>query len=384
LGTQSTVFGQVLKLVPRYEFDRLAADHHKGRKLRSMTRWKQFVALALGQLAGRHSLRDIETNLAAQGGRLYHLGAGKVARSSLARVNEEQPYALYEALFARLYERCARLAPRHGFRFANKLYSLDASLIDLSLKVFPWAHYALGKAAVKLHVGLDHDGCLPAFANVTSGRMSDMDGARAMAFPKGSIVVYDKGYSAFAWHKSLIERGIFFVTRARGNILCEVVARHKTWGMAGVEADETIRLTGLRARPHDLPDLRRVVWRDAETNKRYVFLTSIFHLDAATIAGIYKARWQVELFFKWIKQNLRIKAFLGTTSNAILTQIWVALCVALVIAYAKFLSRTELSAQAVLRLLQLNLFLSRDLTALIRGQPPDTEITDRRQAVFAL
>jgi putative transposase len=378
------VFGQVLKLVPRYEFDTLAAAHHKGRKLRSMTRWNQFVALSLGQLAGRHSLRDIEANLSAQQGRLYHLGAGKVARSSLARVNEEQPYTLYEALFAKLYGRCAGHAPRHGFHFANKLYALDASLIDLSLKVFPWAHYALGKAAMKLHVGLDHDGYLPAFANVTCGRTSDMAGARAMAFPKGSIVVYDKGYSAFAWHKSLIERGIFFVTRARGNILCEVVAHHETWDMAGVEADETIRLTGLRAQPHDLPELRRVVWRDADADKRYVFLTNIFHLDAATVAEIYKARWQVELFFKWIKQNLKIKAFLGTSRNAILTQIWVALCIALVIAYAKFLSCTALSAQAVLRLLQLNLFLSRDLIDLIRGQPPDNQITDQRQAALAL
>jgi putative transposase len=378
------VFGQVLKLVPRYEFDTLAADHHTGRKLRSMTRWNQFVALSLGQLAGRHSLRDIEANLSAQQGRLYHLGAGKVARSSLARVNEEQPYTLYEALFAKLYGRCAGHAPRHGFHFANKLYALDASLIDLSLKVFPWAHYALGKAAMKLHVGLDHDGYLPAFANVTCGRTSDMAGARAMAFPKGSIVVYDKGYSAFAWHKSLIERGIFFVTRARGNILCEVVAHHETWDMAGVEADETIRLTGLRAQPHDLPELRRVVWRDADADKRYVFLTNIFHLDAATVAEIYKARWQVELFFKWIKQNLKIKAFLGTSRNAILTQIWVALCIALVIAYAKFLSCTALSAQAVLRLLQLNLFLSRDLIDLIRGQPPDNQITDQRQAALAL
>jgi len=384
LGRQSTVFGQVLKLVPRYEFDTLAADHHTGRKLRSMTRWNQFVALSLGQLAGRHSLRDIEANLSAQQGRLYHLGAGKVARSSLARVNEEQPYTLYEALFAKLYGRCAGHAPRHGFHFANKLYALDASLIDLSLKVFPWAHYALGKAAMKLHVGLDHDGYLPAFANVTCGRTSDMAGARAMAFPKGSIVVYDKGYSAFAWHKSLIERGIFFVTRARGNILCEVVAHHETWDMAGVEADETIRLTGLRAQPHDLPELRRVVWRDADADKRYVFLTNIFHLDAATVAEIYKARWQVELFFKWIKQNLKIKAFLGTSRNAILTQIWVALCIALVIAYAKFLSCTALSAQAVLRLLQLNLFLSRDLIDLIRGQPPDNQITDQRQAALAL
>lgn len=349
-----------------------------------MTRWNQFVALSLGQLAGRHSLRDIETNLTAQQGRLYHLGVTKVARSSLARVNEEQPYTLYKALFAKLYGACARLAPRHGFRFTNKLYSLDASLIDLSLKVFPWAHYALGKAAMKLHVGLDHDGCLPAFANITPSRTSDMEGARAMAFPKGSIVVYDKGYSAFGWHKSLIERDIFFVTRTRATIQCETVEHHDTYDLAGVEGDETIRLTGLRAQPHDMPLLRRVTWRDPEIGKRYSFLTNIFHLDATTVAEIYKARWQVELFFKWIKQNLKIKAFLGTTHNAILTQIWVALCIALLIAYAKFLSATNLSAQAVLRLLQLSLFLKRNLYDLIRGLPPNPITKDPRQPQFAL
>jgi len=176
--------------------------------------------------------------------------------------------------------------------------ALDASLIDLSLKVFPWAHCALGEAAMKLHVGLDHDGFLPAFANITHSRTPDMEGARAMAFPRGSIVVYDKGYSAFRWHKSLIEHDIFFVTRTRAAIHREAVERQDTHGLVGVEGDETIRLTGLRARPHDMPLLRRVTWRDAETGKCYSFLTNIFHLDATTIGEIYRARWQVELFFK--------------------------------------------------------------------------------------
>ena len=182
----------------------------------------------------------------------------------------------------------------------------------------------------------------------------------------------------------MIERGVFFVTRTRATIHCETVEHHHTCDLPGVEGDETIRLTGLRARPHDMPPLRRVTWRDAETGRRYSFLTNIFHLDASTVAELYKARWQIELFFKWIKQNLKIKAFLGTTRNAILTQIWVALCIALLIAYAKFLSRTHLSPQAVLRLLQLNLFLKRDLNDLVRGLPPDANTPDPRQAQFAL
>ncbi len=384
MSNHSSVFSQFLKLVPRYEFDKLAESHHRGRKLRSMSRWIQFVALSMGQLSGRQSLRDIVLNMKAQDRHLYHLGIGKVARSSLARVNERQPHELYEALFSRLYGRCRRLAPRHRFRFKNKLYSLDASLIDLSLKVFPWAHYALGKAAMKLHAGLDHDGYLPAFATITDGRVSDMEVARGLRFAKGSMVVFDKGYSDYDWHKSLTERGIFFVTRARSNIKCEVVQDHQVLENRGVESDQTIRLTGMKATRQTMPALRRVTYTDAETKKRYVFLTNAFHLAPRTIADIYKERWQVELFFKWIKQNLRIKAFLGTSRNAILTQIWVALCVTLLLAYLKFVSKTGQSAQAVLRLLQLNLFVRRNLMDLIAGRPPDQLQTDQRQQAFAL
>jgi len=349
-----------------------------------MSRWSQFVALSMGQLSGRHSLRDVVLNMAAQRPQLYHLGIKPVARSSLARVNERQPYVLYEALFGRLYERCRGLAPRHRLRFKNKLYSLDASLIDLSLKVFPWAHYALGKAAMKLHVGLDHDGYLPAFATITEGRVSDMEVARTLRFAKGSMLVFDKGYPDYDWFKSLTKKGIFFVTRARSNIKCETIKDHQVVDNQGVESDQTIRLTGTKAQRQTLPKLRRVTYTDQETGKRYVFLSNVFHLGARTIADIYKARWQVELFFKWIKQNLKIKAFLGTSKNAILTQIWVALCVTLLLAYLKLISKTGQSAQAVLRLLQLNLFLRRNLFDLVTGRPPDPPKTDPRQQALAV
>src|SRR5258708_13296762 len=189
-----------------------------------MTRWSQFVALATGHLGGRHSLRDIVANLEAQASRLYHLGARPVTRSSFARVNEEQPAELYTTLFERLYARCLAHAPRHGFRFKNKLYSLDTSLIGLSVEVFPWAHYALGKAAMKLHLGLDHDGTLPAFALITESRVSDMAGARCLRLAKGSIVVFDKGYSDYAWLHQLDTEGVFFVTRAREGIDARTLA----------------------------------------------------------------------------------------------------------------------------------------------------------------
>ena len=380
MGHHSTVFGQFLKLVPRHDFDALAAIHHAGAPLRRMTRYSQFVALATGHLAKRHSLRDIVANLGAQASRLYHLGARPVARTSLARVNEEQPWTLYEALFAKLYQRCQRLAPRHGFSFQNKLYALDSSLIDLSLSVFPWAHYALGKAAMKLHLGLDQDGMLPAFAVVTESRVSDLTGARALAFPRASIVVFDKGYSDYGWLHTLDQQGVFFVTRARSNIDATIQAERPVSGCDGVQRDCTIRFNGKRPRQLGIRPMRLVTYACPDTGKVYEFLTNIDHLSARAIADIYKSRWQVELFFKWIKQNLKLKGFVGTSKNAVLTQIWIALCVSLLLAYLKFSARVEMSLQQIARLLQLNLFLRRDLLALLKGEGlPSTRASPQRE-----
>jgi putative transposase len=319
-------------------------------------------------------LRDIVANLQAQGSRLYHLGARPVTRSSLARVNEQQPYTLYEGLFGRLYERCQRQAPRHGFRFNNKLYSLDSSLIDLSLSIFPWAHYALGKAAMKLHLGLDHDGLLPAFAVVTESRVYDTAGARRFAFRKGSIVVFDKGYSDYGWRQDLTEAGVFYVTRARGNMVAKVISETAV-GEGPVRFDRRVQLAGKQKHVRPLGPVRLVGYTCPETGRDYEFLTNIEHLSAQTIADIYKSRWQVELFFKWIKQNLKLKGFLGTSRNAVLTQIWAALCVCLLLAFLKFSARIALSLQQIARLMQLNLFLKRDLLELLRqetGPPPPT------------
>ena len=335
-----------------------------------MTRWSQFVALATGHLGGRHSLRDIVANLAAQAPRLYHLGARPVTRSSLARINEAQPAALYAALFERLYARCLAKAPRHGFRFKNKLYSLDSSLIDLSLEVFPWAHYALGKAAMKLHLGLDHDGLLPAFALVTESRCYDTAVARRFGFAKGSIVVFDKGYSDYAWLHELDRAGVFFVTRARAGIDATLLAERAVAPGKGLRFDRRIALAGKRPRQMGMKPLRLVGYTCPETGRDYEFLTNIEHLSARTIADLYKARWQVELFFKWLKQNLKLRGFVGTSKNAVLTQIWMALCLSLLLAYLKFVSRLDLTLQQIARLLRLNLFLRRDLLALLKKEMP--------------
>ena len=373
----NTVFSQLLKLIPRHEFETLAKQHHSGRSFRTASRWSQFVTMAMAQLAGRNSLRDIVENVSAQAHRLYHLGSAKLTRSNLSRINEDKPYALYEALFEKILSRCQGMTPDHDFRFNNPLYSLDASTIDLCLSAFPWADFRTTKGAIKLHVGLNHAGYLPEFVTITDGKTSDIEAGRALDFPKGSMVAIDRGYNDYAWYNQLTEKGIFFVTRLKSNAKTRVVSRQPVLSSKGLTSDQTIEFTGALTVKKCPIQLRRIGYRDPETGKHYIFLTNNFKLAAKTIADIYKARWQVELFFKWIKQNLKIKSFIGTSKNAVMTQIWIALCVYLLLAFIKFQSKLKKSMQQILRLLQLNLFEKRDLMALLRGDPP----LDRKTAI---
>ena len=369
MAYNSSVLSQVLESLPRHEFEKLANACDGRRRSDALTRWSQFVALAIGQLAGRRSLRDIEATLHSQGHHCYHLGSQSISKSALSRANERLDYRFYESLFQRLYQRCLSNRRSHGFRFKNKLFSLDASLIDVSMKVFPWVSFGRRKSAFKLHLGLDHDGLIPAFACVTAGRVSEMKQARRMDFPKGSVLVFDKGYNCYRWHNSLTEKGIFFVSRLRGNAQYRVLQRRAVDTDSGVTSDQTIEYTAQRKDGGPLKPIRRIGYRDPETGKHYVFISNQFTWSAKTIADIYKQRWQVELFFKWIKQNLKIKAFLGTTENAVMTQIMSALCVYLLLAFLKFQSKIGKSLQQILRLLQLNLFARRPLLTLL--QPPD-------------
>jgi Transposase DDE domain/Domain of unknown function (DUF4372) len=369
MSHHNTIFSQLLKFIPRHEFESLTKHHHQGAALRKMTRWAQFVALGLAQLSGRNSLRDIVSNISVQTNKLYHLGIAKVSRSSLARINEQQPHSLYEALFGKLLNRCQAFAPKHGFRFKNKLYSMDASTIDLSLSVFPWAEFRSTKGAVKLHVGLDHSGYLPAFMTITEGKTHEVNIGRTLQLPKKSIVVFDRGYTDYGWYNALNQKAISFVTRLKSNATYTVLERRDATKKQGITSDQTIRIKGAKANVCPIP-LRRIGYVDAATKKHYVFLTNNFTLAAKTIADIYKSRWQIELFFKWIKQNLKVKTFLGTSKNALLTQIWIAMCMYLLLAYIKFCCKLSLSFQQILRLLQLNLFERRELMSLLRGDPP--------------
>jgi putative transposase len=377
MAHHSTIFSQILKLVPRHEFDQLAKKHDGARRSDAMNRWTQFVAMSTAQLSGRSSLRDIEQTIASQKHVNYHLGSGSIKRTTLSRCNQNLPSGFYEDLFGKLYSRCQKSSPRHKFEFKEKLFSLDSSLLDVSLKVFPQANYNRMKAAFKLHVGLDHDGLIPAFAALTPGRIGDQTQAKLMKFPSGSVVVFDRGYMDYKWHNQLTHKGIFWVTRIRTGARYRVLERRSVDKSSGVISDQTIKYTSLRSSKNNLRPVRLVGYRDPEDGKDYVFTTNHFDWPAETIARIYKQRWQVELFFKWIKQNLKIKAFLGNTDNAVMTQVMVALCIYLILAYLKCQARLGQSLQQISRLIHVNLFARRDLMALLKP-PKEPNITPQQ------
>ena len=370
MSHNNTAFHQLLKPLSRHEFERQAKEHHKGQKLRSATRWDQFVGMAMSQLSGRQSLRDIESNLEAQQAKLYHLGAKPIARSTLARLNEKQPAELYQSVFYRLLNRCKQQPSQHKFRFKNPLYSLDASAIDLSLKLFPWAAYRTDAANVKLSVGLNHGNMLPEFVALSDGNENDMVQGRKFKFPRGSIVAFDKGYVDYQWFGSLTEQGVSFVTRLRPKAVYKVIERKPVNKSQGVLSDQIIQLNSTHALKRGAPRLRRVGFRDKDSGKFYMFLTNNFSLAAATIAAIYKDRWQVELFFKAIKQNLKIKAFVGLSRNAMLTQIWIAMITYLLVAFARHSAKAGWTVQRILRVIQLNLFERRSLLDILKPDPP--------------
>ena len=369
MAHSTTIFSQLLQLVSRHDFRRIEKEGFKhGRKPRSLTRWDQFVAMMFAHLTTRFSLRDIASQLGAQARRLYHLGVRAVKRSTLSDANHDRPAEFFEALFQHLYAKCGAIAPKKRFRFKCKLYSFDSTVVDLCLSLFPWARFRKNKGGIKLHTLLDHDGHIPAFVQVTDAKTPDVAIARLLNLPAGSITVFDRAYIDFAWFGSMDEKDQFFVTRMKQGIRYKVAERHEVNCSKGLTSDQVIRLTGAKAKECSIP-LRRIGYRDPETGKHYVFLTNIHHLVAKTICDIYHDRWQIELFFKWIKQNLKIKTFFGTSRNAVLTQIWIALVTILILAFYKFKAKLGQSLTQILKSLQLTLFGRRSLWELFNPPP---------------
>ena len=370
----NTLFHSMLNFIPRHQFSALENQHGTGRKSRKFSRWNQFVHLMFMQLTGRKSLRDGIQSMNSRLKNLYHIGARPVSRSTFADANNSRPASFYEALFERVYQRCRLISPKHKFKFKNKLYSLDASTIDLSLGAFPWASFRRTKSAVRIHTLLDHSGYLPAFVSITDGKTHETKVLKSLNLPKGSIVVEDRAYTDYQWFNNLQQNGIFFVTRQKTNAVYRVTERRQVNKSQGLSSDQTIILTGTKGLLCPQP-LRRIGYRDPETKIHYVFLTNNFKLSAKTIADIYKERWQIEIFFRWIKQNLRIKAFIGNSRNAVMTQIYVALIAYLLLCIFKFMSKVSASLQNLIRVVQLNLFRTCSLEELFEPPPNDSNKT---------
>lgn len=338
MNTGRTLFAQIMDFVPWTSFERLVTKYGGDIRVRTLRCTEQFRAMAFAQMTYRDSLRDIEACLGAQPSKLYGMGfRHAVAKSTLADANESRDWRLWHDLAAVLIRRARKLYTddSFGLDLDNTVYALDSTTIDLCLSLFPWADFRSTKAAVKMHTLLDLRGQIPSFIHVSNGKMGDARVLDLITPEAGAIYVMDRGYLDFRRLHTLHEAAAFFVTRAKRNMNYHRVYSHAADKPAGIIADQTIALDGFYARKDYPQHLRRVRFCDPETGKKLIFLTNNFVLPPATIAALYKKRWQVELFFKWIKQNLRIKHFFGTSENAVKTQIWIAVCVYVLTAIIK-------------------------------------------------
>ena len=358
----SSMFGQILQIFPKREFYSAVKETRAEKGAKGFTCWGQFVAMLFCQLGQAHSLREICGGLASCLGKLKHLGIETApSRSTLSYANEKRPWQLYQKVFYQLLEKCQAVAPKKKFRFKNKLFSLDASVIELCLSLFDWATFRQTKGAVKLHLLLDHEGYLPIFAHITEGSVHELNVAKDLSFPKGSIVAIDRGYADYLLFARWTQEGVYFVTRQKGNADYTVVEGRAVPENRNILQDDLIKFNGYYAQKRYPLPLRRIELWDEEKRERVVFLTNHLTFGATTIAAIYKDRWQIEIFFKTIKQNLKIKTFVGTSRNALMIQIWTALVAILLLKYLKFRSNFVWSISNLVAMLRYNLFTYRDL-----------------------
>lgn len=379
-----SIFSQILQFFPRLEFEAAVKEHQAERHARGFSSWCQFVAMLFCQLGHAQTLREITGGLAACEGKLRHLGISDAPkRTTLAYANEHRPWQLYQSIFQQLLKRCQGEAARHQrkFRFKHKLLSLDATMISLCASMFDWAQYTRAKGAVKLHLVLDHDGYLPCYAVLTEGKRSDISAAKTMTFAPGTMLVFDRGYPDYDWWLSLTRRKVHFVTRLKDTATYGVVEQRPVPAGSNLLRDEVILLVSQQEiGPEAL--LRRIeVWVE-ERQETMVFVTNNLKLAASTIAAIYRERWQIELFFKALKQSLRVKTFVGTSENAVQTQIWTALIAILVVKYLQLRSTFGWSLSNLVALLRQQLFVYRDLFTWLNDPyqaPPALAGIERRQ-----
>jgi hypothetical protein len=364
----SSIFSQLLQLIPRGQFNQAVKQHKAERAAKGFTCWGQFVAMLFCQVAHMNSLREVCLGLACCEDSLKQLGLGATPnKSTLAYANAHRPWELHQAVFMQLLSKCqAEVAARGGrrkFRFKNKLMSLDGSIIELSATMFDWAKYRQRKGAIKLHLLLDHDGYLPSFAVVTEGKHSELQVARSLQLEAGTILAIDRGYNDYKWFAEMTQNGIFFVTRMKTNTVYYTIEVCAVPEKGNVLSDQLVTLPSLNIEGEEPVLFRRIEYWNAEKQEILVFFTNLIHLAASTVAAIYKDRWQVELFFKALKQNLKVKSFLGTSANAVKTQIWTALIAILILKYLQMKARFGWSLSNLAALVRQQLFIFRDLWA---------------------
>jgi len=360
----ASLFSQLIALFNRHQFYSLVVKHKAERYAKGFNSWDQFVAMLFCQLAQAKSLREICGGLACCIGKLRHVGMKDAPKkSTLCYANAQRPWQLYRDLFYQTLATCKTAVPgKHKkFRFKNKLLSLDSTTISLCLSLFPWAKFRRTKGAVKLHLLLNHDGYLPTYAYISNGKKHDVTIARIVPLAPGSIVAMDRGYNDYKLFASWTARGIFFVTRLKDNADYEVVFTNAIPQNRTIRSDQLIRFTGFYAQKDCPHILRRVVAWDEKNQQEIVLLTNHCEFGATTISAIYKDRWQIELFFKALKQNLKIKTFVGTTENALYIQIWTALIAILLIKYLQFKAKLDWSLSNLVAFLRWNLFTYRNL-----------------------
>ncbi len=374
-----TIFSQLIEHAPGKEFQKCVARYRGDSHLRGFSCWDQYLAMAFAQLTYRESLRDIEACLRAMGAKLYHMGfRGKVTRSTLADANESHDWRIF-ADFAQILVGMARplyACDPLGVDLNNSLYALDSTTIDLCLSLFPWAKFREHKAAVKMHTLLDLHGNIPTFIRITNGKVHDVNILDEIMPEPGAFYVMDRGYIDFQRLFVFTLSSAFFVVRTKSNVSIQRRYSHPVDKSTGVRSDQTVLLTSLESASAYPDPLRRVSYFDAETNKRLKFLTNNFALPALTIAQIYKQRWQVELFFKWIKQHLRIKAFSGTSENAVKTQIWIAVSVYVLVAIVRKRLELDASLYQILQILSLTLFEKAPILWALHAAAFDNDLVD--------
>jgi transposase len=383
MNAGKTVFAQILEHLPQYEFDKFVKEYEGNQRVRRFPCYDQFLCLAYAQLTYRESLRDIETCLNSHHEKLYHIGfRGQISRSTMADAGEMRDYRIYQDFAYHLISIARKLYQNEelAIDLDYSLYAFDSTTIDLCLSLFPWAHFRKTKAAIKMHTLLDLRGSIPTFISLTTGKVHDVNVLDILPLEKDSVIAIDRGYVDFTRLYTVNLFPAFFVIRAKSNFRCRRLHSQKVDKTLGLRSDQRIVLTTKKSRAAYPEALRRVSYVDLDTRKRFVYLTNIFTVSAITIADIYKQRWQVELFFRWIKQHLRIKTFYGTSPNAVKTQIWIAVSIYLLVAILKKRLHLPGNLHTILQILEVNIFEKRPIIQIVKDaykQEPEPSLCNQ-------